>query len=40
MSLCAVYVQYLGYGLSFLKAVLFIKVFKKKPKEAFPNLFI
>jgi GT2 family glycosyltransferase len=40
MSLFAACVQYLGYGLGFLKAVLFIKVLKKKPEEAFPNLFI
>jgi hypothetical protein len=40
MSIFAVCIQYLGYGLGFLKSVLFIKVLKKKPEEAFPNLFI
>lgn len=40
MSLFATFVQYLGYGLGFLKAVLFIKVLKYKPEDAFPYLFL
>ena len=40
MSLFAVFIQYLGYGIGFLKAVILIKVLKKKPEKAFPNLFI
>jgi len=40
MSLFAKCVQYLGYGIGFLKAVIFIKVLKYKPEDAFPYLFL
>jgi cellulose synthase/poly-beta-1,6-N-acetylglucosamine synthase-like glycosyltransferase len=40
MSLFAVFIQYLGYGIGFLKAVIFIKVLKYKPEDAFPYLFL
>ena len=40
MSLFAVLIQYLGYGIGFLKAVIFIKILKYKPEDAFPYLFL
>jgi|TARA_B110000495_G_C23031942_1_gene614887 glycosyltransferase involved in cell wall biosynthesis len=40
MSIIAVFIQYLGYGIGFLKAFIFIKVLKYKPENAFPYLFL
>ena len=40
MSSFAVFIQYLGYGIGFLKAVIFIKVLNYKPEDAFPYLFL
>ena len=40
MSLFAVLIQYLGYGIGFLKAIIFIKILKYKPEDAFPYLFL
>ncbi len=40
MSLFAVFIQYLGYGIGFLKAFIFIKILKYKPEDAFPYLFL
>ncbi|MEZ4858078.1 MAG: glycosyltransferase [Flavobacteriaceae bacterium] len=39
LSLIAVFVQFFGYGISFLKATVFIKILNKNPKQQFPQLF-
>ncbi|MDE3740653.1 glycosyltransferase [Maribacter polysaccharolyticus] len=39
LSLLAVGIQFLGYGVGFLKSIFWINFSKKKPKELFPNLF-
>ncbi|MFL0354424.1 glycosyltransferase family 2 protein [Xanthomarina sp. GH4-25] len=39
LSLCAINIQFMGYGLGFLKSTVAIQVFNKKPKEYFPELF-
>jgi len=38
-SMLAVFIQFLGYGYGFLKCTITLLVSKKKPEEAFPNLF-
>ncbi|MBD0849146.1 glycosyltransferase [Maribacter arenosus] len=39
LSIFAVCVQFLGYGIGFLKSTFWINFSKKKPKELFPKLF-
>ncbi|MBK0369005.1 glycosyltransferase [Flavobacterium agrisoli] len=39
LSLVAVWKQFLGYGLGFLESYFKVVILKKKPEEAFPNLF-
>ncbi|PZD79559.1 glycosyltransferase family 2 protein [Mesonia sp. K7] len=38
-SLRALFIQFFGYGIGFLKSTLYIRVLKKKPETVFPNLF-
>lgn len=38
-SILAIIIQFLGYGYGFLKSTFALSVLRKKPKEAFPNLF-
>ncbi|WP_394907220.1 glycosyltransferase [uncultured Mesonia sp.] len=37
--LCAVFIQFYGYGLGFLKSSIFLKFKSKTPEQLFPNLF-
>ncbi len=39
LSLVAVFVQFFGYGMAFLKSTFYIKILKKKPQQQFPELF-
>ena len=39
LSILAVGIQFLGYGMGFLKSTFWINFSKKKPKDLFPNLF-
>ncbi|MGO3182240.1 MAG: glycosyltransferase [Aequorivita sp.] len=39
LSVLAVFVQFFGYGLAFLKSSIFIKLLKKDPQKQFPSLF-
>ncbi len=39
MSVVALFVQFFGYGLAFLKSTFYIGWLKKDPKQQFPNLF-
>lgn len=39
LSAIALYVQFFGYGLAFLKSTFYIKLLKKDPEKQFPNLF-
>ncbi|WP_026449827.1 glycosyltransferase [Aequorivita capsosiphonis] len=39
LSVLAVFVQFFGYGIAFLKSTLFIKLLKKDPQKQFPSLF-
>jgi glycosyltransferase involved in cell wall biosynthesis len=39
LSIIAVCIQFLGYGIGFLKSTFWINFSKKKPKELFPKLF-
>ena len=39
LSLIAIFVQFFGYGLAFLKSTFYIKYLKKNPKQQFPQLF-
>jgi glycosyltransferase involved in cell wall biosynthesis len=39
LSLIALFIQFFGYGLAFLKSSFYIQVFKKDPEMQFPNLF-
>lgn len=38
-AVCALFIQFFGYGLGFLSATIKIAVLKKSPQEAFPYLF-
>lgn len=38
-SLMAITIQFFSYGLAFLKSTFILKVLKKKPEDAFPELF-
>ncbi len=38
-SVWAVLLQFIGYGLGYLKSSLYIHIYRKKPREAFPELF-
>ncbi len=35
----ALYIQFIGYGLAFIKSNFFINILKRDPKKQFPNLF-
>lgn len=39
LSVMAVFVQFFGYGIAFLKSSILIGLLKKKPQEQFPSLF-
>ena len=39
LSLIAVWKQFYGYGLGFLKSYIKVIIMKQKPQEAFPELF-
>lgn len=39
LSIAAVFVQFFGYGIAFLKSSFFINLLKKDPKKQFPSLF-
>lgn len=39
LSVAAVFVQFFGYGLAFLKSSFFINLLKKDPQKQFPSLF-
>ena len=39
LSVWAVFVQFFGYGLAFLKSTFFIRLLKRKPEQQFPKLF-
>ncbi|MBT8263426.1 MAG: glycosyltransferase [Bacteroidia bacterium] len=39
LSILAVFVQFFGYGLAFLKSTLYIRVLNKQPEKQFPQLF-
>ncbi len=39
LSLVAVFVQFFGYGMAFLKSSFFINLLKKDPQKQFPSLF-
>lgn len=39
LSVFAVFVQFFGYGIAFLKSTVFIKLLKKDPRKQFPSLF-
>lgn len=38
-AIVATFIQFLGYGMGFLKSIWKIKILKQKPQDAFPNLF-
>lgn len=38
-AICAIFVQFFGYGYGFLKSTLAIKVLRKEPESYYPNLF-
>lgn len=38
-SIIAILIQFLGYGYGFFKSTITLSILRKKPKEAFPNLF-
>ena len=39
LAIVAIFVQFLGYGIGFLKSTLVLEVLKKEPEVYFPNLF-
>lgn len=39
LSIIAVFVQFFGYGLGFLKSAFFVGILNKDPQKQFPNLF-
>jgi len=39
LSILAVFVQFFGYGLGFLKSTFFVRILNKDPQKQFPNLF-
>jgi len=39
LSVIALYVQFFGYGLAFIKSTYYINLLKKDPEKQFPNLF-
>lgn len=39
LSVLAVFIQFFGYGIAFLKSSIFIKLLKKDPQKQFPSLF-
>ncbi len=39
LSVMAVFIQFFGYGIAFLKSTIFIKLLKKDPQKQFPSLF-
>ena len=39
LSIFAVFVQFFGYGLGFLKSTFFVRILNKDPQKQFPNLF-
>ena len=39
LSVLAIFVQFFGYGIAFLKSTYYIRVLKKNPEVQFPSLF-
>jgi len=39
LSVYAIFIQFFGYGLAFLKSTFFIHLLKRNPQKQFPNLF-
>jgi len=39
LSILALFVQFFGYGLAFLKSTFYIQILKKDPQKQFPYLF-
>jgi hypothetical protein len=39
LSIAAVFVQFFGYGLAFLKSSFYINLLQKNPQKQFPSLF-
>ncbi|MEZ4874574.1 MAG: glycosyltransferase [Flavobacteriaceae bacterium] len=39
LSIIAVFIQFFGYGMAFLKSTFYIRMLKKNPQEQFPQLF-
>ncbi len=39
LSSCAVFIQFFGYGLAFIKSTFFIHLLNENPKKCFPQLF-
>jgi glycosyltransferase involved in cell wall biosynthesis len=39
LSVCAVMIQFFGYGIAFLKSTILIGILKKDPEKQFPHLF-
>ncbi|CAM3955566.1 glycosyltransferase family 2 protein [Flavobacterium antarcticum] len=39
LAVLATLIQFYGYGIGFLKSMILVQVFKKKPQKAFPELF-
>ena len=39
LSVVAMFMQFFGYGIAFLKSTFFIQILKKDPEKQFPNLF-
>tara|TARA_R110000787_G_scaffold286385_1_gene404558 strand:+ start:33550 stop:34557 length:1008 start_codon:yes stop_codon:yes gene_type:complete len=39
LSVIALFIQFIGYGLAFLKSTIYISILKRDPKKQFPKLF-
>ncbi len=39
LAVIALFVQFFGYGISYLKSTIFIKILKRDPEKQFPHLF-
>ncbi len=39
LSVLAIFVQFLGYGIAFLKSIIYINILKRDPEKQFPHLF-
>jgi glycosyltransferase involved in cell wall biosynthesis len=39
LAIIALFIQFFGYGMAFLKSTIFIKILKRDPEKQFPHLF-